>query len=65
MSVINKSVDLAILFLIGAVLIVPYAIQFATANWTGAGISSTVATGIVTILLVVFLFSQVKNNAGK
>jgi hypothetical protein len=62
MSVINKGVDLAILFLIGAYLIVPYAITFVNANWTGVGLSASVVSGIVLILLIVFLFRQVKGK---
>lgn len=65
MSVINKGVDLAILFLVGTYLIVPYAITFVNANWTGVGLTSTVISGIVLILLIIFLFRQVQTGKGK
>jgi hypothetical protein len=69
MSVINKGVDLAILFLVVAYLVVPFAGQFVGAFFAEntsmpriAGLGYGVVSGIVLILLIVFLFRQVKNR---
>lgn len=66
MPVINRAIDLAILFIIGAYLIVPFAASFIGApNWTQTGISSTLVQGIVIILLITFMFRQVQHHSGK
>lgn len=69
-AVINKAINLTLLFLIGAYLIVPQGARFIEAFTNNStpyisGVTSTVATGIVLILIIVFIFRQVQNERGK
>lgn len=69
MSIVNNGVNFAIMLLCVAILVVPFAKQMYDAffpyyNSTPAvsGMTTTIVGGLITILLIVFLFAQVKKN---
>jgi len=63
---INKAVDIAIMFILLSALILPIAGDLIeNGSWASVGISSALASGLVLIVLVVFMFSMVKANTGK
>lgn len=61
MDVINKAVGLAIGLILLAYLILPIAGDLVTGgNWSAVGISSSLATGMMIIVIVLFLFAMIK-----
>lgn len=70
MAVINKAIDLVLLFLVSSALIIPFAASFYNSFFNGSsqnisGMSTTIVGGIILICVIVFLFSQIKQRTGK
>jgi hypothetical protein len=62
---INKAIDIAVALILLSALILPIAGTLVqNGSWSDVGISSGLASGLILIVIVVFLFNIVKQNKG-
>jgi hypothetical protein len=61
-EVLDSGLGLVALFIIGGGLIVTQAASFAAANWTGIGVSASIVSGLILIMIIYWLFSHAKAN---
>lgn len=65
MAIVDKAIGIAIGLILLAYLILPMAGDLVTnGSWSDVGISSSLATGLMIIVIVLFLFALVKGTGG-